>query len=66
MPTIKAKVLDNFHLHPDNGIPANTKKAYNKSEDKIPIESLRGAWGYDVDSAKFVESVRKSKKIEPL
>ncbi|MCX6688476.1 MAG: hypothetical protein NTZ39_02085 [Methanoregula sp.] len=66
MPIIKAKVIDRFHLLPDNGIATNTEEAYNKSTKKRPIESLRGAWGYDIDSAKFVEKVRKSKKIEPL
>jgi hypothetical protein len=34
--------------------------------EKKPIRELRGAWGYDIDSAEFEERMRKSKKIEPL
>jgi hypothetical protein len=30
--------------------------------EKKPVESLRGAWGYDVDSADFVDTLRKSRK----
>jgi len=62
----KRKAIDHFHPPPNNGISTNTEEVYNKSTKKRPIESLRGAGGYDIDSAKFVEMVRKSKKIEPL
>jgi len=28
------------------------------------VESSAGAWGYDVDSAEFVEGLRKSKRLD--
>ena len=66
MATLKAKVIDNFHLELERGISINTGEVFVKIIDKKPIESLRGAWGYDIDSADFVENLRKSKKIEPV
>jgi hypothetical protein len=67
MTTIKAKVIDGFHLELEKGIPTKTGgEVFVRIIEKKPVESLRGAWGYDVDSAGFVETLRKSKKIEPL
>lgn len=66
MATLKAKVIDNFHLELERGISINTGEVFVKIIEKKPIESLRGAWGYDIDSADFVENLRKSKKIEPV
>jgi len=66
MATIKAKVIDNFHLELERDISINTGEVLKKIIEKKPIESLRGAWGYDIDSAKFVENLRKSQKIEPV
>jgi hypothetical protein len=66
MATIKAKVIDNFHLELERGISINTGEVFVKIIDKKPIESLRGAWGYDIDSADFVVNLRNSKKIEPV
>jgi hypothetical protein len=66
MATIKAKVIDDFHLELERGISIKTGEVFIKIIEKKPIESLRGAWGYDIDSADFVENLRKSKKIEPV
>lgn len=66
MTTIKAKVIDNFHLELEEGIPVKTGEVFIKIVEKKPIKSLRGAWGYDVDSADFVEKIRKSKNIESV
>lgn len=67
MTTIKAKVIDGFHLRLEKGISTKTgDEVFVKIIEKKPIASLRGAWGYDVDSADFVENLRKSKNIEPL
>ena len=66
MTTIKAKVIDDFHLELEKGIPIKTREVFIKIVERKPIKSLRGAWGYDVDSAEFVENLRKSKSIEPV
>ena len=90
MTTIKAKVIDDFHLELEKGIPTKTgdevfvKIVYQSQKDfhtrlmkmpeafsyqiieKKPVTSLRGAWGCDVDSAHFVDTLRKSRTIEPL
>jgi hypothetical protein len=66
MATIKAKVIDDFHLELERGISIKTGEVFIKIIEKKPIEALRGAWGYDIDSADFVEKLRKSKKIEPV
>ncbi|MDO8874208.1 MAG: hypothetical protein Q7V05_15995 [Methanoregula sp.] len=67
MTTIKAKVIDGFHLELETGIPTKTgDEVFIKIIDKKPITSLCGAWGYDVDSADFVDTLRKSRTIEPL
>jgi hypothetical protein len=63
MTTIKAKVIDDFHLELERGLSIKTGEVLIKIIEKKPIESLRGAWGYDIDSADFVENMRKSKKI---
>lgn len=31
-----------------------------------PVEYLQGAWGYDIDSADFVNEIRKSRRIDPI
>ncbi|MDD1687245.1 hypothetical protein [Methanoregula sp.] len=41
-------------------------EVFVKIIEKKPVASLRGAWGYDVDNAHFVDTLRKSRKIEPL
>ena len=64
MATIKAKVIDDIHLELERGISSKTGEVFVKIIEKKPIASLRGAWGYDIDSANFVENLRKSKKIE--
>jgi|GEM_PF-603812 len=67
MTTIKAKVIDGFHLELEKGIPTKTgDEVFIRIIEKKPIASLRGAWGSDVDSADFVETLRKSRTIEPL
>jgi len=67
MTTIKAKVIDGFHLELEKGIPIkNGDEVFVKIIEKKPVVSLRGAWGCDVDSADFVDTVRKSRTIEPL
>ncbi|MDD1701654.1 MAG: hypothetical protein LUQ31_01570 [Methanoregula sp.] len=66
MATIKAKVIDDFHLELERGIPVKSGEVFVKIIEKKPVASLRGAWGYDVDSADFVENLRTSKRIEPV
>jgi len=67
MTTIKAKVIDGFHLEPDKGISTKTgDEVFIKIIKKKPVTSLRGSWGCDVDSADFVGTLRKSRTIEPL
>lgn len=66
MTTIKAKVIDNLHLELERGISSKTGEVFIKIIEKKPIASLRGAWGYDIDSADFVENLRKSKKNDPV
>ena len=63
MTTIKAKVIDGFHLELEKGILTKTgEEVFIKIIEKKPVASLRGAWGYDVDSADFVDTLRKSRK----
>jgi len=67
MTTIKAKVIDGFHLELEKGIQTKTgDEVFVKIIEKKPVASLRGAWGYDVDSADFVDTLRKSRTIQPL
>jgi hypothetical protein len=55
-------------------IPNKEKGSLTKTGDEIfvkiiekkPVASLRGAWGCDVDSADFVDTLRKLRTIEPL
>ena len=61
MTTIKAKVIDCFHLELDKEIPTKTgDEVFIRIIEKKPIASLRGAWGYDEDSADFVNSLRST------
>ena len=66
MTTIKAKAIDNFHLELERGIDTKSEEVLVRIMEKKPVKSLRGAWGYDVDSAEFVENLRTSKKIDPI
>ena len=67
MTTIKAKVIDEFHLELEKGILTKTgDEVFVKIIEKKPVTSLRGAWGCTVDSADFIETLRKSRTIEPL
>jgi hypothetical protein len=66
MTTIKAKVIDSHHLELERGLTGKTGEVFVKIIERKPVESLRGAWGYDIDSADFVENLRTSKKIKPL
>jgi len=68
MTTIKARVLDGFHLELEKGITTKTgDEIFVKIIEIKPVASLRGAWGVDVDSADFVDTLRKpGKTIEPL
>ena len=60
MTTIKAKVIDGFHLKLEKGIVTKTgDEVFVRIIEKRPVASLCGAWGYDVDSADFVENLRK-------
>jgi len=63
---IRAKVIDNFHLELEEELPIKNGEVLIKIVKDIPLESLRGAWGYDVDSADFVENLRKSKQIDSI
>jgi hypothetical protein len=60
MTTIKAKVIDDFHLELEHGLTKKTGEVLIKIIDKKPVKALRGAWGYDIDSAEFVEKLRTS------
>jgi hypothetical protein len=67
MTTIKAKVIDGFHLELEKGIPTKTgDEVFIRIIEKKPIALLRGAWGHDVDSEAFVDTLRKTRTIEPL
>ncbi|MDD5144425.1 hypothetical protein [Methanoregula sp.] len=66
MTTIKAKVIDNFHLELERGLDSGSGEVFVKIIERLPVRSLSGAWGYDVDSAEFERNLRTSRKIEPL
>jgi len=66
MAIIKAKVIDEMHLELEKGIRTKSGEVFVRIIEKKPIRELRGAWGYDIDSAEFEERMRKSKTIEPL
>ena len=66
MTVIRAKIIDNFHLELEDELPIITGNVLIKIVEDSPLELLRGAWGYDVDSADFVEKIRRSKQIEPI
>jgi hypothetical protein len=66
MAIIKAKVIDDMHLELEKGIRTKSGEVFIRIIEKKPIRELRGAWGYDVDSAEFEERMRKSRAIEPL
>ena len=63
MKTIKAKVIDSFHLELKKEILTKTgAEVFIRIIEKKPIASLSGAWGYDVDSADFVDTLRSTKR----
>ncbi len=66
MTIMRAKVIDNFHLELEDELHVKNKEILIKVVENSLISSLRGAWGYDVDSADFVEKIRKSKQIESI
>jgi hypothetical protein len=66
MSVIRAKVIDNKHLELKDALPIITGDVLIKIVEGNPLESLRGAFGYDVDSADFVERIRKSKQIDTI
>lgn len=66
MTTIKARVIDSHHLELERGLRKKSGEVFVRIIEKKPVESLRGAWGYDIDSADFVKKLRTSKKIEPI
>ena len=63
---MRAKVIDKYHLELENEFPIKNGDVFIKIVEDNPIESLRGAWGYDVDSADFVEKIRKSNHIDSI
>jgi len=43
----------------------NLVRAQRASEKKIDVvKETLGAWGYDIDSKKFVDNLRKSKRLD--
>jgi hypothetical protein len=66
MVIIKAKIVDSRHLELYEDIQYNTGEIYVTIMEKNTIDTIRGAWGIDIDSAEFVEKLRKSKPIEPV
>jgi hypothetical protein len=66
MGIIKAKIIDSRHLELSEDILTTKNEIYLKIVERKSIDSIRGAWGYDIDSAEFVENLRKSKPIDPL
>ena len=42
----------------------NARSIFMQNHREKPVASLRGAWGCDVDSARFVDTLRRT--IEPL
>lgn len=66
MAIIKAKIIDSRHLELSEDILSSSDEVYLKIVEKKTINSIRGGWGLDVDSAEFVENLRKSTPIEPL
>lgn len=66
MTLIKARVIDSIHLELEEEIPIINRDILIRIVERQPITLLQGAWGYDIDSAEFVEKMRRSKKIDPL
>lgn len=66
MAIIKAKIIDSRHLELSEDILTTKEEIFVKIVEKKTIDSIRGAWGFDLDSAEYVENLRKSKPIEPL
>jgi hypothetical protein len=60
---LKAKNIDGKHFDLEKGIGIEDNKVFIKILKEGVIESIQGCWGYDVDSAEFVESLRKSKRL---
>lgn len=66
MTVLRAKVIDNFHLELEVELPIKNGDVLIKIVEDTPLGSLRGAWGYDINSADFVEKMRKSKQIDSI
>ena len=66
MTIIKAKIMDSRHLELSEDIQCKTDEIYLKIIGNNAVDAIIGAWGVDIDSAEFVENLRKSKSIEPL
>jgi hypothetical protein len=66
MRVLKAKVIDDMHLELEKRIKIKSGEIFIRIIEKKPVRELRGAWGYDIDSAEFEERMRKSRTIEPL
>jgi hypothetical protein len=64
MTLIKAKVVDSMHLELESGIETSDKEVFVEIVRRGGIvESVKGAWGYDVDSKDFVRDLRKSRRL---
>jgi len=64
MEIIKAKNIDGKHLELEQGIGIEDKEVFIKVIREGIVESVKGCWGYDVDSGEFVENLRKSKRLD--
>lgn len=62
---IKAKVVDSRHLELKNEIETSDKEVFVEIV-RIGgiVESVKGAWGYDVDSKDFVRDLRKYRRLD--
>ena len=53
-----------MHLELENGIETSDKEVFVEIVRRGGIvESVKGAWGYDVDSEDFVRDLRKSRRL---
>ncbi|MFH0967108.1 MAG: hypothetical protein V1862_05445 [Methanobacteriota archaeon] len=66
MVIIKGKIIDSLHIELSEEIQGRTGDIDLKIVEKNIVDSIQGGWGFDIDSAEFVENMRKSKSIESL
>ena len=53
-----------MHLELESGIETSDKEVFVEIVRREGIvESVKGAWGYDVDSKDFVRDLRKSRRL---